>query len=220
MGVDISKVGVYLSDVFKCLVKHGTPLEKDFEYYGMPPMEGYIPIPGFENMYKIDRYQKVSYPHEQFIMSKLVEEPLVASEVDARTWKYWNNEDMVYCLPELTDSSYLWHNAHELTNSSCLWHELTDDSYLWHTLNVANDHSIQTVVLVGYRAEDDGTPFWWVRNSWGEEFGVDGYQYEMAINEAIMELDEDEEDDNDDAKTYLQEEHVLPRGHNRPKREA
>jgi hypothetical protein len=44
MGVDISKAGVYLSDVFKCLVEHGTPLEKDFEYYDMPLMEGYIPI--------------------------------------------------------------------------------------------------------------------------------------------------------------------------------
>jgi len=46
----------------------------------------------------------------------------------------------------------------------------------------------------------------------------------MAKNEAIMEIDEEEEEDNDDddVETYLQEEQepVLPRGRNRPKREA
>lgn len=43
----------------------------------------------------------------------------------------------------------------------------------------------------------------------------------MAINEAMMEVDEDEEEEiDDDVETYLQEEPVLPRGRNRPKREA
>jgi len=44
----------------------------------------------------------------------------------------------------------------------------------------------------------------------------------MAKNEAIMEVDEEEEEDNDDddVETYPQEEPVLPRGRNRPKREA
>jgi hypothetical protein len=31
----------------------------------------------------------------------------------------------------------------------------------------------------------------------------------MTMNEAIMEVDEDEEADTDDPETYLQEEHVL-----------
>ncbi|CAI8596070.1 unnamed protein product [Vicia faba] len=54
----------------------------------------------------------------------------------------------------------------------------------------------------------------------GEKLDQDFYE-EMAANEAIMEVDEEEEDDNDDeAETYLQEEPVLPRGRNRPKREA
>ncbi|WJX43976.1 hypothetical protein P8452_31011 [Trifolium repens] len=86
-----------------------------------------------------------------------------ASEVDARTWKYWSNEDMVYC-------------PHELTNSS----------YLWPTLNVANDHSRHTLVLVAYETEDDGTPFWWVRNSWGEEFGVDRYAKVLRGHNAFV----------------------------------
>ncbi|XP_058768544.1 uncharacterized protein LOC131642283 [Vicia villosa] len=54
----------------------------------------------------------------------------------------------------------------------------------------------------------------------GEKLDQDYYE-EMAINEAIMEIDEEEEEDyDDDAETYLQEEPVLPRGRNRPKREA
>ncbi|WJX36777.1 hypothetical protein P8452_24618 [Trifolium repens] len=54
----------------------------------------------------------------------------------------------------------------------------------------------------------------------GQKLDQDFYE-EMAKNEAIMEVDEDEEDDNDvDVETYLQEEPVLPRGRNRPKREA
>jgi hypothetical protein len=87
MSLDISKAGVYLSDFFKCLVEHGTPLEEDFEYYGIPPMEGYIPIPEFEKMYKIDRYQKVSYLVEQFIMSKLLKWMLGHGNIGAtKTW--------------------------------------------------------------------------------------------------------------------------------------
>ncbi|CAJ2639013.1 uncharacterized protein LOC123918461 [Trifolium pratense] len=54
----------------------------------------------------------------------------------------------------------------------------------------------------------------------GQKLDQDFYE-EMAKNEAIMEIDEDEEDDNDvDVETYLEEEPVLPRGRNRPKREA
>ncbi|CAK8564977.1 unnamed protein product [Lathyrus sativus] len=54
----------------------------------------------------------------------------------------------------------------------------------------------------------------------GEKLDKDYYE-EMAINEAIMEVDEEEEEDyDDDAEPYLQEEPVLPRGRNRPKREA
>ncbi|KAF7824645.1 Proteinase-activated receptor 1 like [Senna tora] len=40
---------------------------------------------------------------------------------------------------------------------------------------------------------------------------------EMAMNEAIMET---EEDDEDDIETYIQEEPALTRARNRPKREA
>ncbi|CAL5201540.1 unnamed protein product [Lathyrus oleraceus] len=54
----------------------------------------------------------------------------------------------------------------------------------------------------------------------GEKLDQDYYE-EMAMNEAIMEVDEEEEEDHDDdAETYLQEEPVLPSGRNRPKREA
>lgn len=42
----------------------------------------------------------------------------------------------------------------------------------------------------------------------------------MAMNEAIMEADEDDNEDDDDMKTYGQEEPALPRARNRPKREA
>lgn len=34
------------------------------------------------------------------------------------------------------------------------------------------------VVIDGW-GEDNGTPFWWVRNSWGKEWGIDGY-FKMA----------------------------------------
>ncbi|XP_028789905.1 uncharacterized protein LOC114745901 [Neltuma alba] len=45
---------------------------------------------------------------------------------------------------------------------------------------------------------------------------------EMAMNEAIMEADEDDDDgvDQDDIETYKQEEPALPRVRNRPRREA
>ena len=39
------------------------------------------------------------------------------------------------------------------------------------------------VAVVGWGKEDDGTAFWWVRNSWGTYFGCNGYfKLEMKEN--------------------------------------
>jgi len=34
------------------------------------------------------------------------------------------------------------------------------------------DHAVS---IVGWGTESDGTPYWFIRNSWGEAWGINGY---------------------------------------------
>ena len=48
------------------------------------------------------------------------------------------------------------------------------------------------IVIVGWGTSSEGTPFWWIRNSWGPEWGVNGYfrirrgENECGIEENII----------------------------------
>ncbi|WJX61820.1 hypothetical protein P8452_46874 [Trifolium repens] len=121
----------------------------------MPPMGGYIPIPEFETekMYKIDGYRVWFNPDEHFIMSMLVQQPVIANNVDARTWKYWSNENIVQCPQEITESSYLWP---EFTDDCNVLPEFTDDStddsQIWSnvaTLDQIWESSVESYVNSG-----------------------------------------------------------------------
>jgi len=54
------------------------------------------------------------------------------------------------------------------------WQDYTSGVMTWEECAFVNllDHCVQ---LVGYNTEDSSNQYWLVRNSWGEDWGVDGY---------------------------------------------
>ncbi|XP_063833643.1 cathepsin K-like [Ostrinia nubilalis] len=59
---------------------------------------------------------------------------------------------------------------------------------IFYDINCDGLHVNHGVVVVGY-GERDGTPYWIVRNSWGENWGQDGYILMSALNDNCKVMD-------------------------------
>ncbi|KAJ4938364.1 hypothetical protein JOQ06_002984 [Pogonophryne albipinna] len=165
-SIDWRKKGNYVTDVKNQSEQQLIDCAQDFNNHGC---DGGLPSQAFEYiMYNKGLMTEEDYPYKAIELTCVYKPELAAAFVkDVVNITQYDEKGMVDAVATLNPVSF----AFEVTSD---FMHYSGGVYTSTECHQTPDMVNHAVLAVGY-GQQDGTPYWIVKNSWGSRWGIDGY---------------------------------------------